>query len=194
MIMWTPFDFLIIIGGLCSLSMVLGGILLLYKGAITLDKRPTDSAVDVEFKRFFKITTSYPALGIFVIGLAFLVSTIMLVRPDTKPIVITGTLDIPDPDSATIYVSTVEEIITPDSDGTIKGKVFPKDKSLNVRIVAPGFIPPDKTKRIDPEEKEMDLGVITYEGERVPMPAVLQENISEVAGTLPPLDQSGSFR
>lgn len=57
---------------LCGIVMVIGGILLLYKGAIKLEVASKDPALTVElFERQFKLTTQAPALGLFIIGLLF---------------------------------------------------------------------------------------------------------------------------
>ena len=65
------FELKLIMAGICGPIMIVGGILLLYKGAISLSERSQGEALTVEFQRMFKITTHYPALGLFLIGLAF---------------------------------------------------------------------------------------------------------------------------
>ncbi|MDT8383461.1 MAG: hypothetical protein RRB22_03515 [Gammaproteobacteria bacterium] len=67
------------IGGaiLCGIIMVLGGIVLLYKGAIRLEVAAQDPALTVEmFQKELKFTTRVPALGLFIIGLCFVVLAI----------------------------------------------------------------------------------------------------------------------
>lgn len=71
--------------------MVLGGIILLYKGAISLKERSENEAVSLEFRNMFKMTTHYPALGLFVIGLAFVVVALYAGSRDaTFPMTIHG--------------------------------------------------------------------------------------------------------
>jgi hypothetical protein len=48
-------------------------------------------AADLEFKRLFRLTTHYPALGLFVIGLAFIVTSVAVSREDNR-ITMTGSL------------------------------------------------------------------------------------------------------
>jgi hypothetical protein len=64
--------FLCSIGAICALLMVVGALVLLYKGAITLQQSSPDEAVKVEFKHLINIQTRYPAIGLFVIGICFL--------------------------------------------------------------------------------------------------------------------------
>lgn len=80
------FDLMLIMAGMCGPIMILGGIGLLYKGAISLSERSQAEALTIEFRRMFKITTHYPALGLFVIGLTFSVVSLSysggdIVRP-----------------------------------------------------------------------------------------------------------------
>ena len=65
----SVFDLVLLTGPICGILMVLGGIILLYKGAISLNVASEEGAFTVEFKNELRITTQYPALGIFVIGL-----------------------------------------------------------------------------------------------------------------------------
>ena len=64
-------DIVIVLAGVCGLLMVVGGLGLFYKGAITLQVASQNQAVKIEFFKQFKLTTQYPALAFFVIGLAF---------------------------------------------------------------------------------------------------------------------------
>src|SRR5438067_13722224 len=69
----STFDAVIVITVVCGLLMVVGGMVLLYKGTITLQDSNPDEAIRVGFKHMINVTTRYPALGLFVISLVFTV-------------------------------------------------------------------------------------------------------------------------
>src|SRR6266498_5230438 len=84
-----------IFGGiLCGIIMVLGGILLLYKGAIQLESASKDPALTVDvFNKQFSLSTRVPALGLFVIGLLFVGSSMWVaMKTDVPRISVTGEL------------------------------------------------------------------------------------------------------
>jgi len=91
----TPNDLGAVAGCLCGLLMVIGGMFLLYTGAISLKETSKEEAVSLEFKRLFHLTTHYPALGLFVIGLAFIVTSVVLSRPRDNRITMSGLLTVP---------------------------------------------------------------------------------------------------
>jgi len=71
--------------------MVVGGISLLWRGAISLDTVSNTEALSVEWKKQFRLTTHVPALGLFIIGLLFIILPLWLARPKSLPVVeITG--------------------------------------------------------------------------------------------------------
>ena len=45
------FDIVVILGALCGLLMVIGGMVLLYKGVITLNQASKQEAASLEFKK-----------------------------------------------------------------------------------------------------------------------------------------------
>ena len=64
------YDYTILGGTICGIVMVIGGIVLIYKGALKLEVASKDPALTLElFQKHFRLTTNVPALGIFVIGL-----------------------------------------------------------------------------------------------------------------------------
>ncbi len=67
-------------------SWVLGGLLLFYKGIITLQQvSDKPDAVTFEFQRVLKIQSRYPAYGFFIFGLAFITLAAFYGRPDPQP-------------------------------------------------------------------------------------------------------------
>lgn len=88
----TTYDIAAAAGCLCGLLMVIGGMILLYTGAVSLNKTSKEEAASLEFKRLFRLTTHYPALGLFVIGLAFIVISVVVSRPPDNRITMTGSL------------------------------------------------------------------------------------------------------
>ena len=53
----TTFDLSILSGSVCGLLMVVGGLVLLYRGAVTLNEASKEAALSVEFQKTLKITT-----------------------------------------------------------------------------------------------------------------------------------------
>lgn len=60
--------------------MVLGGIVLLYKGVVTLTGPSDKNALSVELKKYIRIQTQYPALALFIIGLCFSIFSLYYVN------------------------------------------------------------------------------------------------------------------
>lgn len=92
----TTYDMGAAAGCICGLLMVIGGMILLYTGAISLNKTSKEEAASVEFNRLFRLTTHYPALGLFVIGLAFIGTSVFLSRPPDNRVVMNGALALPE--------------------------------------------------------------------------------------------------
>jgi hypothetical protein len=81
----TTYDFAILGGTVCGIVMVVGGILLLYKGSIKLEVASKDPALSVEvFEKQFRLTTHAPALGLFAIGLLFVGLAIYFARETAR--------------------------------------------------------------------------------------------------------------
>ena len=58
------FDIVILIGAICGPIMVVGSMILLYTGAISLKAASnSDDALKIEFIKELKLTTRYPELG-----------------------------------------------------------------------------------------------------------------------------------
>ena len=98
----TSFDFAIVIGAICGVIMVLGAIYLLKLGIINLkdisqqahseqanakskpsEKAKSPDALTIAYNDI-KISTQYPALALFVIGLAFVLGSAYLATPNPR--------------------------------------------------------------------------------------------------------------
>lgn len=193
----TPFDVIVIMGGFCGICMVIGGMLLLYKGIITLSQTSKDAAVTVEFKEMVKITTHYPALGLFVIGWVFIITSFIYAKPPTvKPLAIKGRVIADDPTSVSFRVYSGSGYLKPLSGGEINDTLVPQLNTLIIEITAPGYNPPTITRAIDGNDLkkgEALLGEITFHNKVADKPAVVQSNIKPVTEALPPLTESGKF-
>jgi hypothetical protein len=136
-------DFISLVAALCGFIMVMGGVVLLYRGTITLSERPAEDAVSLEFRKMFKLKTQYPALGIFVIGLAFVATPLFLTRADA-PVRIRANLvqanQAPSPDEVSIRVAAEWSGAPPDTDGRIDQRV-PLPNQFWVLVSAPGYTP-----------------------------------------------------
>ena len=83
--MEASFSITVIISAVCGLSMVIGGIFLLSRGAMSLDVASKSQALSLEWKRELRLTTQYPALGFFIIGLAFIFIPLVFAKPGPIP-------------------------------------------------------------------------------------------------------------
>ncbi|MBI4966067.1 MAG: hypothetical protein HY913_22500 [Desulfomonile tiedjei] len=131
----NTYDVLLILGGICGIIMVLGGIILLYKGAISLKERSQAKAMTLEFRNMFKMTTQYPALGLFLIGLAFIGLALYAGSRDaTFPVTIEGkvTGDSP-PDIALVVIphQNWTEFVNP-KNGEFTAKMSPFATPLRI--------------------------------------------------------------
>ena len=123
--------------------MVVGGMVLLYKGTITLKDSNPDEAIRVEFKHMINVTTRYPALALFVIGLVFTVVALYFAQSEgLPPFTIDGTLQAEDPADATVIISFPVYNGTPDSNGTIKRTVHPVFDNITYEVSVPGYSSP----------------------------------------------------
>src|SRR4029450_7143240 len=94
----NTFDIINLCGAVCGVIMVCGGILLLWVGAIKLSETADKGNFAVEIRKDIKITTSYPALGIFAIGLLFIGVAAYMAKPEKDVhLSILGQLDVADP-------------------------------------------------------------------------------------------------
>lgn len=190
------FDLLCIIGGICSVLMVAGALYLLYKGTITLTEKAPEEALRVEFKKMINITTRYPALGLFVIGWAFLGLVLYLSFQTSReqPLEIKGHLKVDDARSVTVVATATMLRMNPTDDGGIDALIYPsRVDSIRIEIVTPGYARGAISRVIIPQnihDRSIDYGDLDPGRKMTEMPAVKPDNIVP-APNLPPLDQGG---
>lgn len=191
----TTFDIAVILAGICGLFMVIGGMVLLYKGAISLSQVSRDDALSMEFKKMLKITTHYPALGLFVIGLAFIIIAVSFSKSTQNQFKISGRVKGVDDLSAMKILITVPGWTGETyADGQILASITPQVDILEVRLSSPGY----REIRIPVETRKSKLGTIsigdvTFGNKAVEKPLVNQDNIKPVAQALPPLSAPAAF-
>jgi hypothetical protein len=146
------FDFVVVLAGLCGLLMVLGGLLLFYKGVITLQQvSDKPDAVTFEFQRVLKIQSRYPAYGFFIFGLAFITLAAFYGRPDPQPtITLSGSVEnVVDPQAARVVVQLPLWDTNLNVDGRVRRDLHPDLKQVHIEIRSPGNDPPIYTTDVD---------------------------------------------
>jgi hypothetical protein len=185
-----------LIGGvICGLVMVLGAMVLLYKSMITLSQASPQDALTIEFKKMIKITTQYPALGLFLIGLIFTFGTIHYAQ--RAPLTISGMIiSGADPSSITVKIFAGPWRTEALTSGEITDIIYPNVDLLRVEIVSPGYDPPMITKTIaskDIKWGRVSLGEINFGTRKVEKPSVDPSKIVLPNDPLPSLSEAGKF-
>jgi hypothetical protein len=153
------FDFIVVLAGLCGFLMVLGGLLLFYKGIITLQQvSDKPDAVTFEFQRVLKIQSRYPAYGFFFFGLAFVALAAFYGRPDAQPtITLSGSIEnVVDPQAARVVVLLPLWDTSLNVDGRLQRELHPDLKQVHIEIRSPGNDPPVYTTDVATTEKGRD--------------------------------------
>jgi len=193
MMTWTTFDVLTILAGLCGMIMVIGSMVLLYKGVITLSGITPEEALSVQFTNMIKVTTHYPSLALFVIGLIFIIVAQMNAKPNQVALWIKGNVSGADADTVTMLVSvaTVPTHVMPD--GSVVGTLRLSQYPLKIEIDAPGHNP--WTTWVDPSENKsgaIRLGEVRFTDKLAQRPQFDRGKIESVA--LPPVSQAGTLK
>jgi hypothetical protein len=188
-------DFISLVAALCGFIMVMGGVVLLYRGTITLSETPARDAVSLEFQKMFRLKTQYPALGIFVIGLAFVATPLFLTRADA-PVRIRANLvqanQAPSPDQVQIRITAEWSGAPPDTDGRIDQRV-PLPDQWWVLVSAPGYTP--FRQRLAPSmlSRTVSLGAIALTRAAGIQEAARPAEIVQPAQPLPAMDSPYRF-
>jgi hypothetical protein len=189
-----PFDTIIILAGVCGVGMVFGSMVLLFKGIINL-QAASGGAMNVGLQRLIKIETTVPALGLFVIGLVFILSAAAMSRPDgVSPVQIKGQIRPAGSSSVSILIRTEQGALVPSTDGQIQGVIYPHMGGLTVEITAPGYSTPLFRKTIMPQEIRSGVASIGDVDLGQPVknePPVRPENVATPAVPLPPVSDAG---
>lgn len=172
-----PHNFSIYAGAACGILMVAGSIWLLKLGVIQLNTAAKEGTLDVNILDKIKVSTTYPALGLFIIGLAFVGMSIWFSKPIAGiPLNIVGKIDIDDPSLVTVSVEPdISAVFKPDSDGRLDKFVRLDVHRLNVVINAAGYKPQPFTTTLKMEDaKEHRLAFekdVKFEKLNVPTPS-----------------------
>lgn len=141
------FDLLLMAGSLCGIIMVLGGILLLYKGAISLNNVSGEEAFTVEFKKELRISTQYPALGIFIIGLSFVAFSVWMGKPEMRKLTVKArAIDVSEPMNITLKANSWKSSLQ--HTGDVLETFYPDVDTIQIVVSAPGYEPHIKTVQI----------------------------------------------
>jgi len=157
--------------------MVAGSIWLLKTGVIKLSEAAKGGDLTVTVADKIKVSTTYPALALFIIGLLFLGTAMWFSKPIAGlPLNIVGTIDIDDPSLVTVSVEPdISAVSKPDSYGRLDKFVRLDVHRLNVIINAAGYKPQPFTTTLKMEDaKGHRLAfdkTVKFEKLNVPKPA-----------------------
>lgn len=160
------FGYLLLSGPLCGMIMILGGILLLYRGAITLGNAG-EGALSIEFQNYFRFTTQYPAMGFFIIGLIFVLVPIFFgIPPKSTPIIVKAeAVNVEDPVSVRLMAQSWNSNLK-HTGGKILEQFNPNRNTLQVVLTAPGHIDHTETIQLSALKNDTaDLGKISMKKE-----------------------------
>lgn len=190
------FDIAILLASIAGLCMVVGGIVLIYKGALVLAATDRANALSIEWKQDFRMSTQVPGLAFFIIGLVFSVVSIYASKPSvTDPVKVDGQVKAVDQH---IVIMAKSEFggLSVDSNGAVMGQVHPNMETIIVEITAPGYEPFAEVYRLS----ELKNRTISFDH-----PVQLEKKEEEIVGRqmnilnppagvdLPPITASASF-
>jgi hypothetical protein len=139
--------------------MVVGSLLLLYRGVIQLEAKVQGTALEAEFKDQLRVNIRNPALGLFAIGFAFFALALFEAHPqDFHPgdlvqlegnVTLVGADTVGSAISARVYGG--DWPVPLPSNGRFVVSVRPVER-LFLEVKAPGYQPSLWTATIDPEQ------------------------------------------
>ena len=155
------FDWIILIGAITGLCLVIGSMLLLWKGAISLSEASQKEAFTAELGKQIKLTTRYPSIALFVIGLIFFVSSAQFAKEGTlKKYKLSGKVSSEDELRgvrievlAGPWISNVDE-----DDGQVRATLHPHLENMIIKIVAPGYDKPEIIKTAAISNGKISIG------------------------------------
>lgn len=168
------FDIAIFCAAIAGLIMVVGGIILIYKGALVLASKDSGNALTIEWKKEFRLNTQAPGIAFFIIGLLFTLTSIFASKPsEIEPINIIGKVaEINEP--ITIAARSTKWILVGGSDGVVKGKIRPYVEAITLEISAPGYKPINIVHILD----ELKNRTISFD-----QPIQMEQLVTGVVGT-----------
>jgi hypothetical protein len=193
-----PHNFSIYACAACGILMVAGSIWLLKTGVIQLNAAVKDSALTINVVDKINVSTTYPALGLFIIGLAFIGMAIWFSKPNVGlPLNIVGKIDIDDPSLVTVSIEPdTSAVFKPDSYGRLDNFVRLDVHRFHVVINAAGYKPQPFTTTLKMEDaKEQRLvfdQIVKFEKLNVPTPSAGKVDPIPDNVKVPPLQQTNS--
>lgn len=187
------FDYAVLLAALAGLIMVVGGIVLIYKGAIVLASTDSSSALSIEWKQDFRLNTQAPGIAFFIIGLIFSTISIYASKPTKiEPIRIEGEVrQIAEP--VTIRARSATWILQGASNGIVQGRIDPHLEDITLEISAPGYKPESITFSLN-ELKNRTVKFKPVDLEHL-VTAIVghQKNIIDVPDNIEPITAKPSF-
>jgi hypothetical protein len=185
------YEIAILFAAAAGILMVIGGMLLIWKGAIVLSSTDPSTALSIEWKQNFRLSTQAPGIAFFIVGLIFSSIAIYSSKPTSMdPIYIEGILN-GVTEQATITAVPSFWKVTSGTNGVVDGKFTPDIETLTLRITAPGYV-----EVLIPHNLSKTKNRVI----KLAQPIQLKKVISEIpAGTivhainLPPIDAVPSF-
>jgi hypothetical protein len=170
-----PHQFAIFSCAVCGILMVVGSIWLLKTGVIRLTEAAKDGSLTISIADKVKVSTTYPALGLFIIGLAFVGMAIWFSMPKPGiPLNIVGKIDIDEPSAVTVSIQPdISATFKPDSDGQLDQMVRLEVRRFNVVINAAGYKPEPFTTTLkleDAKGHKLAFDVVKFAKKPVPPP------------------------
>jgi len=166
------FDIVILIGVICGPLMILGSMFLLYKGSISLQAAANDKdALSIELMKEIKLSTRYPALGLFLIGFMFFITSANYAQEGSvKSVKIIGNLSSPDGVEGVqveMSASSWRQEVYSTNDGGFSTTFRPNLEHLKVVILAAGYENDHATRNLEySSEKILEFGAVNL-GKRV---------------------------
>lgn len=169
----SPSEFAAYTSSACGALLVAGSLALLYKGVITLSQKSQKEAITLEFRKQLRVSSHYPALGLFILGWVFvLVPMTFYHNSSPEKISLVGNIKVvpsSDIEYVTLWVSGESWEVNPDSDGSLRKTIYPNLDYLEVEVASPGRPSFRKTFSVD------HTGVIDMDDISLPNPSVVVE-------------------
>lgn len=183
----SPFEVVALIGALAGISMVLGGIWLVFKGALTLAAMPKTDAISIEWKKQFRINTQVPGIAFFLVGLLFIALSLQYLKPpEIVPIEFEGEIKgIDEPMSILVRPTNWE--LPASTGGHIAGRVYPDLSVMVLMVNAPGYEPFTKSIKVGAQGRRV-AHVGTLELRRKVRESDLEKHITPLGFTAPPVN------
>jgi hypothetical protein len=156
----TTLDIATAAGIACGVLMVSVSMFLLARGAISLNTKRSGGGASLEIKNVFRLATDNPALGLFVMGLAFILASAAMARSADSRITVVGFLkdvDIENPDDLHILLGSSMQDVVDTSTQQIQATAD-TNGLRRVIISYPGYRQVDKP--VDRGVRKVNLGEI----------------------------------